>query len=126
MVGLQITNQEENMSYQQRSFNQILQQEAADSEDTCIYQGNRPQPVCAFTHAVLLTNFDSSTQESLELTLSRCRYRIVRPEAEGIFCDDLTNDELQQVDFLILRIAVTRPGAGFAAYAACENWMACL
>src|SRR4051812_28292757 len=42
------------------------------------------QQASAFSHAILHANFDPSTQEALELTLRRCRYKVVRPEVEGI------------------------------------------
>jgi len=53
---------------------------------------------------ILLLNFDPFCQEALELTLRACRYKVVVPEAEGIPLDDVTDDELQQVDFVVFNL----------------------
>jgi hypothetical protein len=75
-----------------------------DYSSVVICQGDGRRPGSAFSHAVLLANFDPSIHESLELTLRKCRYKVLRPEAEGISLDDVTDDELHQVDFVVFNL----------------------
>jgi hypothetical protein len=57
-----------------------------------------------FARVVLLANFNPACPEALEITLRTCRYRVVVPEAEGISLDDITDNELRQVDYVVFNL----------------------